>query len=165
MSLETLILSIYSDISILIKASSESNNCFARVLAVSVFHTPVGHRNINEPIGFVSSDNQALFIIIALATLSKASSCQKIVFLRTSSKLENLALSVSISFPTGTQVHFDTTLAISSAHTESLTYGDHPLTFFRFASASSIFVFVLGIFEYFSSATAPKSDTFSYSSA
>jgi hypothetical protein len=42
---------MYSDISILISAFSSSNNAEARALQASVFQTPVGPRNKNDPIG------------------------------------------------------------------------------------------------------------------
>ncbi|MPN15869.1 hypothetical protein SDC9_163205 [bioreactor metagenome] len=66
---------MYSDISILIIFSSLSNNVLAKVFASSVLPTPVGPKNINEPIGRFGSFIPALALITALDTAVTASSC------------------------------------------------------------------------------------------
>ena len=53
--------SMYSDISMRINASSESNKYFARTFANCVFPTPVGPRKKKEPIGLFGSFNPARF--------------------------------------------------------------------------------------------------------
>ena len=65
---------MYSDISILIILSSLSNRLLAKVLASSVLPTPVGPRNINEPIGLFSSLRPARARITAFDTAVTASS-------------------------------------------------------------------------------------------
>jgi len=67
-SLETLNFSIYSDISSLIKASSLSKRISASAFESSVFPTPVGPKNRNEPIGLVRSLSPAFALLIALDT-------------------------------------------------------------------------------------------------
>ena len=54
--------------------SSLSNNVLAKVLASSVLPTPVGPKNINDPIGLFSSLRPALALSIAFDTDSTASS-------------------------------------------------------------------------------------------
>ncbi len=73
-NLDTACFSIYSDISILTILSSLSNKFLAKVFASSVLPTPVGPKNINDPIGFLSSLRPALALITALATAVVASS-------------------------------------------------------------------------------------------
>src|SRR4029078_3552855 len=51
--------SIYSDMSIRISAFSSSNKYSARALVSSVLPTPVGPRNMNEPIGRAGSRTPA----------------------------------------------------------------------------------------------------------
>lgn len=80
MSFETVCLSMYSDISSLIIAFSSLNNCSASAFANSVFHTHVGHRKRNEPIGLDVSFNQARALLTALATACTASSCPTTLF-------------------------------------------------------------------------------------
>ena len=65
---------MYSDISTLIRASSLSKSSLAKTLANSVLPTPVGPKNINDPIGFFGSFNPTLVLLIALTNLSIASS-------------------------------------------------------------------------------------------
>ena len=52
---ETANFSMYSDISMRIKDSSLPNMNSAKALASSVLPTPVGPRNMKEPIGFFTS--------------------------------------------------------------------------------------------------------------
>ena len=72
--LETLCFSMYSDISTLIIASSEPNTDSASAFDNSVFPTPVGPKNKNEPIGLFGSFNPTLPLRTALATAFTASS-------------------------------------------------------------------------------------------
>ena len=63
--------SMYSDMSILTTASSESNKNCAKVLQSSVLPTPVGPRNARVAIGFEGSDMPALDLWMASATTYK----------------------------------------------------------------------------------------------
>ena len=71
--LETEYFSMYSDISILTILCSSSNKLSANAFANSVFPTPVGPKNRNEPIGLRGSLIPALERIIASDTFSTAS--------------------------------------------------------------------------------------------
>ena len=73
-NLDTEYFSIYSDISILTILCSSSNSASASDFASSVLPTPVGPKNINEPIGLRGSPIPALERIIASDTFSTASS-------------------------------------------------------------------------------------------
>ncbi|MPN44394.1 hypothetical protein SDC9_191959 [bioreactor metagenome] len=63
-----------SDISTLIMASSSPNIASAKAFESSVFPTPVGPKNINEPIGFLGSLSPTLDLLIALDKASTAGS-------------------------------------------------------------------------------------------
>ncbi len=65
---------MYSDISILIIASSSPNIASAKAFESSVFPTPVGPKNINEPIGFLGSLRPTLERLIAFDNASTAGS-------------------------------------------------------------------------------------------
>ena len=108
---------MYSDMSILIMLCSSSNRLSAKLFASSVFPTPVGPKNRNEPIGFLGSLIPALDLIIASDTSSTASSCPITLLCNISFKCKIFSLSPSISFVTGIPVHFDTIFAISSSVT------------------------------------------------
>jgi len=112
--------SIYSDISILIKAFLSLNNISVNAFAVSVLPTQVGHKNKKLPSGFHSSFNPAFALLIALETAFIASSCPITLFLIISSNFKSFSFSVSSNFVTGIQVHFEITSAISSPSTLSL---------------------------------------------
>ena len=73
--LDTLCFSMYSDISTRIIASSFPNTASARAFATSVFPTPVGPRNRNEPIGLAGSFKPTRPLFTAFATALTASSC------------------------------------------------------------------------------------------
>jgi hypothetical protein len=111
--------------SILIKASLLSNKFKAKVFAVSVFQTQVGHRNKKLQRGLFSSFNQEAALFIAFATELIALSCHTTDFFKYSSKCNNLSFSVCTSFETGTHVHFEIISAISSLSTLSLKYDFH----------------------------------------
>lgn len=153
--LETECGSIYSLISILIKAFLSLKSSIARAFAVSVFHTHVGPRNKKLQIGLFSSDNQALFLWIASATSLSASSCQTTLLFILSKRCRYLSFSCSTSFHTGIQVHFETISATSSRSTLSLRY-ESPLFWFSWNSFSmpSISCSTAGISEYLILATA-----------
>ena len=99
--------------------SSLSNKSLARVLASSVLPTPVGPRNINDPIGFFSSLSPALALITAFATAVTASSWPITLLWSSSSSLRSFSLSPSTSFVTGIPVHLDTISEISFSVTSS----------------------------------------------
>lgn len=71
-NLEIVCSSVYSDISILIKAFSESNKSIANYLHNSVLPTPDEPRNKKLPIGYYYLLRCALFLHIALQTASIA---------------------------------------------------------------------------------------------
>ena len=52
---------------------------FASVFASFVFPTPVGPKNINDPIGLLELEIPALFLLTALEISFIASSCQTTV--------------------------------------------------------------------------------------
>ena len=99
--------------------SSLSNKVLAKVLASSVLPTPVGPRNINDPIGLFSSFSPALALITALATAVTASSWPITLSWSSSSSLRSFSLSPSTSFVTGIPVHLDTISEISFSVTSS----------------------------------------------
>ena len=72
-NLEIANFSIYSLMSILINASSESNISRDNAFVKCVFPTPVGPINIKEPIGLLGSFNPARFLLMALTTFFTAS--------------------------------------------------------------------------------------------
>ena len=74
-SRETECFSMYSLMSIRIMFSSVSKSASARVLASSVFPTPVGPKNMNDPIGLLGSFMPLLARRTASATNCTASSC------------------------------------------------------------------------------------------
>gem|GEM_PF-578324 len=74
-SLDTECFSIYSLISILIKAFLSLNKCKESAFAVSVLPTQVGPKNKKLQRGLFGSLSQALALLIAFATLFIALSC------------------------------------------------------------------------------------------
>ena len=73
MSFDTVCLSIYSLISILIMSSSLPNISFAKALTTSVFPTPVGPTNIKDA-GFLLFLKPERFLLTVLEMLDIASS-------------------------------------------------------------------------------------------
>ena len=71
---------LYSDISSLIKAFSSLNKNSAKALAVSVFPTPVGPKNKNEPIGLFLEAIPDLALLKAI-DISLTASSWFIIFL------------------------------------------------------------------------------------
>ena len=155
-SLETLCFSMYSDISILMIFRSESNNASDKALASSVLPTPVGPKNINEPIGLFSAFKPALALKIAWLTASIPSSWPMTLLCKIFGKFKSLSFSLSTNFDTGTPVHCETTSAISSSETSSFkilcSFASSASAF----AASSSFSFS-GSVPYFSDANFSKS--------
>ena len=112
--------SMYSLMSIRTKASSESNNSFARTLANWVLPTPVWPKKINEPIGLFGSFNPARFLWMDFAIFITASSCPITLPLISSGSLANLLLSVCAIRFTGIPVIIETTSATLSSVTVTL---------------------------------------------
>ena len=104
--------SIYSDISIEWKWSSESNSVAASV-SQFVFPTPVGPRNKNDPIGFDGSLIPERARHTASVTSCTASSCPITRSSSVSRRRNSLSRSPSTSFVTGMPVHLATIVAIS----------------------------------------------------
>ncbi len=113
--------SMYSDMSRRVTACSSSNRKAASVLVSSVLPTPVGPRKRNEPIGRLGSFRPARARRTASDTASSASSWPTTRPRRASSMAISLSRSPSSIFSTGTPVHRETTEAICSASTTSLT--------------------------------------------
>src|ERR1700690_3649502 len=111
---------MYSDISIRIIASCESNMNSARARASSVLPTPVGPRNRKLPIGRSGSCRPARERRSAVATASIASSWPTTRSCRRSSMCTSFSVSPSIRRLTGMPVQRATTSAMSSASTSSL---------------------------------------------
>ncbi len=120
-SLETLCFSIYSDISILISASSSLNINSASDFASSVLPTPVGPKNKKVPIGRFGSFKPERARRIASETVSTASSWPIRRLCKISSILISFCFSLSTSLLTGIPVHLLTTFAISSSFISSLS--------------------------------------------
>ena len=103
-----------------IMACSSSNKNSASALAVSVLPTPVGPKNMNEPIGRFGSCNPARARRTALATARKPASCPITRSRNRSSILISFCVSPSISLLSGMPVQRATIAAISSGPTSSL---------------------------------------------
>ena len=79
----------------------------------SVFPTPVGPQNINDPIGLLGSFSPTLALLTALDIAVTASFCPTTLSWRTSSSLKSLSDSSSVNFSTGILAQTETTFAIS----------------------------------------------------
>ena len=119
MSLDTLCFSMYSLMSTLMIESSVPKSASASALESSVFPTPVGPRNRNDPIGLFGSLRPTRPLLMALETAVTASSWAITLLCRVFSRFLRRAPSSSASFLTGMRVHLDTTSAMSSAVTLS----------------------------------------------
>ena len=119
--------SMNSDISNWIRASSLPNMKRARALVSSVLPTPVGPRNMNEPIGRRGSFNPARARRTALEIAWMASSCPMMRFCRSPSICSNRSDSAWAICITGTPVHIATTSAISSEVTVGLLARSQPV--------------------------------------
>mmetsp|Transcript_69318 Transcript_69318/g.122393 ORF Transcript_69318/g.122393 Transcript_69318/m.122393 type:complete len:282 (+) Transcript_69318:3928-4773(+) len=114
---------MYSDISMRIMAASSSNMNWARVLASSVFPTPVGPRNMKLAMGRLGSARPARLRLMASATTRMPSSCPMTRRCSSSSRFKSFCLSDLSIFVTGMPVHLLTTFATSSGVTTSFTIG------------------------------------------
>ena len=117
--METLCFSIYSDISILMSASSVPNTASVSALESSVLPTPVGPRKRKLPMGLLGLRMPALPRFIAFATASTASCCETMRSCRVLSRKRMRMASFSVSFLTGIFVHE----LIVSAMVSSVTVG------------------------------------------
>ena len=81
---------------------SSSNNSSAKDLATSVLPTPVGPKNMKDPIGRLGSLIPARALIIASLTSFKALSCPFTLRFKFSSKFNNFSLSPPTNLETGT---------------------------------------------------------------
>src|SRR5215472_538772 len=120
MSRATACFSMYSDMSMRMRAFSSSNRNSARAFAVSVFPTPVGPRKMNEPMGRLGSWSPLRARQMALLTASIAGRCPMTRCSSRSSMWTSFWTSPSIRRVTGMWVHLATTSAMSSASTSSL---------------------------------------------
>ena len=100
----------YSDISILISASSAPKISLASCLAKWVLPTPVEPKKIKEPIGRLGSLIPTRFLRIAFAIFSTANSWPMTEVFRLSSRFNNDSLSSLFSLLTGILVIVATTL-------------------------------------------------------
>ncbi len=98
-----------SDISMRCIFPSPPKKMLARALAVSVFPTPVGPKNKNEPMGFSADWIPALARRIVRAIALKAASCPITCWCSLSSRCNNMSRSVSWIGPAGTPVFSLTT--------------------------------------------------------
>ena len=133
---------MYSLISILTRASSESNKASANARANSVFPTPVGPRKIKEPMGRFGLLSPARALRTALEIALTASSCPITLLWRISSNLRSFSLSSWAIFCTGIPVQEETIWAISSSD----TFWISP-TFLFFHSALMVFNSSLRVFS------------------
>ena len=110
---------MYSDMSMRTIACSSLNRNAASARLSSVLPTPVGPRNMNEPIGRFGSCKPARDRRTAWATARTASSWPTTRLASTSSIRSSLSRSPSSIFSTGTPVQRETTPAIWSGVTAS----------------------------------------------
>ena len=128
--LDTLCFSIYSDISTRIMDSSLPNTASASALETSVFPTPVGPKNRNEPIGRFGSLSPTRPRRTALETADTASSCPITRLCSVSSSFCRRDASLSVRRLTGIFVHPATTSAISFSPTTGTLFLDTRRFFF-----------------------------------
>jgi hypothetical protein len=102
-------------------ARSSSNRNSANAFASSVLPTPVGPRNMNEPVGRFGSATPARLRRTASETAVTACRCPTTRLPSSSSMRSSLAVSPSSIRPAGMPVHADTTSAMSSGPTSSLS--------------------------------------------
>ena len=119
--------SMYSDMSMRTMAVSSSNRNDASALVSSVLPTPVGPRNMKEPIGRFGSCSPARARRTAVATDFTASACPTTRRPSTPSMARSLSRSPCSILSTGTPVQRDTTWATLSAVTASDTSTSEPL--------------------------------------
>ena len=110
---------MYSDMSRRTIAVSSLNRYSASAFVSSVLPTPVGPRNMNEPIGRFGSCRPARERRTAVATARTASAWPTTRLPRLSSIFRSLSFSPSSILSTGTPVQRDTTCAMWLAVTAS----------------------------------------------
>ena len=108
---------MYSDISTRINACSVPKTASASALESSVFPTPVGPRNRNEPVGRFGSFKPTLPRLTAFATAATASSCPTTRLWSVCSSRARRFDSPSARRCTGIFVQVETVFAISSSVT------------------------------------------------
>ena len=106
--------------STLINALSVPNMASASAFDSSVFPTPVGPKNRNEPMGLPGSCKPTLPLLMALETALTAAFWPITRLCSTLSSRSSRSLSFSVSFFTGTFVQEETTSAISFSLTARL---------------------------------------------
>ena len=121
MSRATECFSMYSDMSMRTIALSSSNRKAASALVSSVLPTPVGPRNMNEPIGRFGSCRPARARRTAVETACTASRWPTTRRAISSSILRSFSRSPSSILSTGTPVQRETTWATWLAVTASST--------------------------------------------
>ena len=122
---ETVWRSMYSDMS---KRISSIPIIRASWRVTSVFPTPVGPANRNEPIGFAGSRKPERDILIAAANVSMAWSWPYTTIFRSRSKFRMTSLSDVETVFGGMRAIFDTTCSISAT----------PIVFFRREGGSNL---------------------------
>ena len=148
---------MYSDMSRRTIALSSSNRNSASARAVSVFPTPVGPRKMKDPMGRFGSERPARARRTAAETASTASRCPMTRSASRSSICSSFWTSPSISLETGMPVHLDTTSAISSGLTSSLSMEPAACSSASCFSAAVTFCSTWGSFPNFISAARLKS--------
>ena len=126
MSRATECFSMYSDMSMRSSADSSSNRYSANALVSSVLPTPVGPRNMNEPIGRWGSCRPARARRTAVDTALTASACPMTRLPSCCSMRSSFSFSPSSILSTGTPVQRETTCATWSAVTASSTMAPLP---------------------------------------
>ena len=147
-NLDTLCFSIYSDISTRIIAFSSPKSASASALDNSVLPTPVGPKNIKEPIGLFGSFKPTRPRLIAFASIVTASSCPMTLFFKVSSNPKRRWDSLWLIRVTGIFVQEETTAATSFSVTViRLTdfFSSHNSRSFA-SFVSIVFCFVLFVF-------------------
>ncbi len=127
---------MYSDMSSRTIAASSSNRNCASARASSVFPTPVGPRNRNEPIGLRGSLSPDFARRTASETRRTASSCPTTRAESRSSMDRSFLTSPSTSRETGIPVHRETISATSSSSTSSFSRRVGPSAAGRDASST-----------------------------
>mmetsp|Transcript_23138 Transcript_23138/g.64878 ORF Transcript_23138/g.64878 Transcript_23138/m.64878 type:complete len:299 (+) Transcript_23138:302-1198(+) len=130
-----------------------SNSSDARALAVSVFPTPVGPQNRNEPSGASGRAKPARARTIAADTSSNALSWPTTRSFRRCAKASSLDRSLSANLETGTPVQRATTAATSSTVTTSDTILSSESTSMAFSASCCNFFSSSGIAPYSKSAS------------
>ena len=136
----TVCFSMYSLMSMRIRASALPNMYSASFLAKYVLPTPVGPRNMNAPIGLFGSFSPTRPRWMERTNLSMASSCPMTSRFRLTAMSFSLCPSASPMRCTGMPVIMDTTSAIWSSSTVTrsrLSFSSHA-AFIRFSSSCKL---------------------------